>query len=121
LVPSRNGDHASAPRRTPQHPNVAPAIRRADGTTAIGTVRWRQRVRVAGRVQALRVHPLSGSPSLECTIADDTGAVAAVLLGRHEIGGLEIGRTVVVEGMVVEHHGRLAIVNPFYELVATAL
>jgi len=44
-----------------------------------------------------------------------------VFLGRHEIGGLEIGRSVVIEGMVIEHHGRLAIINPLYELRAAVV
>ena len=115
-----NGDRPSPAGGKVRSPKVTRAAVRVDGTTSIGTVRWRQHVRVAGRIQALRVHPLAGSPSLECTIADDTGAIAAVFLGRHEIGGLEIGRSVVVEGMVVEHHGRLSIVNPLYELLTPA-
>jgi amino acid transporter len=116
-----NGQHAPAATGKVRGPNVTRALARVDGTTPIGTVRWRQQVRVAGRIQALRVHPLAGSPSLECTIADDTGAMSAVFLGRHEIGGLEIGRTIVIEGMAVEHHGRLSIVNPLYELLATSV
>ncbi|HYL52592.1 MAG TPA: APC family permease, partial [Acidimicrobiia bacterium] len=40
-----------------------------DGRTRIGDVKWRQYVRVQGRVRAVRVEPLAGSPSLECTVA----------------------------------------------------
>ena len=92
-------------------------LRNPDGTTPIGSVRWRQHVRVHGRVQAIRVEPLAGSPSLECTLVDDTGGVAVVFFGRRHIDGIAIGATMTVEGMAIDHHGRLAIVNPVYELV----
>ena len=121
LIASRDGEAPPDAVGKARRPSATRAASRVDGTTPIGAVRWRQRVRVAGRIQALRVHPLAGSPSLECTIADDTAAISAVFLGRHEIGGLEIGRSVVIEGMVIEHHGRLAIINPLYELRAAVV
>jgi amino acid transporter len=84
----------------------------------IGDVRWRQRVQVTGTVSALRVQPMSGTCALECTVMDDTGAISVLFLGRRTIAGIEIGTNVTVEGMVVEHHGRLAIMNPVYEIGA---
>jgi hypothetical protein len=95
---------------------TAPPIARDDGTTLIGDVGWRSRVKVRGRIQALRVEPLAGSPSLECTLVDDTGGVSLVFFGRPAIPGLEIGVSVTAEGVAIDHHGRLAIVNPTYEL-----
>jgi amino acid transporter len=89
---------------------------RDDGTTPIASVRWRQSVRVHGRIQAQRVEPLAGSPSLECTLVDESGGVSVVFFGRRSIPGVEIGATMTVEGMAIDHHGRLAIVNPVYEL-----
>jgi hypothetical protein len=91
-------------------------IARPAGTTPIGSVRCRQRVKVHGRVQAIRVEPLAGSPSLECTVVDETGGVSVVFFGRRQIEGITIGATMTVEGMAIDHHGRLAIVNPVYEL-----
>jgi len=91
-------------------------IVRPAGTTPIGDVRCRQHVRVHGRVQAVRVEPLGGSPCLECTVVDETGGVSVVFFGRRQIAGLAIGAAVTVEGMAIDHHGRLAIVNPVYEL-----
>jgi hypothetical protein len=64
----------------------------------------------------VRVEPLGGSPSLECTLADDTGSVSIVFFGRRAIEGIVMGATVTAEGMAIDHHGRLAIVNPLYEL-----
>ena len=91
-------------------------IVRPPGTTPIGDVRCRQNVQVHGRVQAIRVEPLGGSPSLECTLVDETGGVSVVFFGRRQIEGITIGSTITVEGMAIDHHGRLAIVNPVYEL-----
>jgi hypothetical protein len=94
---------------TVAHPN-------GNGTTPIGNVRWRQRVCVEGRVQAVRIEPLAGSPSLECTLVDESGGVSLVFFGRRHIDGVEIGTMMRVTGMAIEHRGRLAIVNPVYEL-----
>jgi hypothetical protein len=87
-----------------------------DGTVPIGEVAWRQRVRVGGRVRAVRVEPLAGNPSVEYTLADSTGAISLVFYGRREVAGITIGTSMLVEGMTIDHHGRLAIVNPAYEL-----
>ena len=84
----------------------------------IADVEWRQRVRVTGTVSALRVQPMSGTCALECTLVDDTGGISALFLGRRTIAGIQIGTKLTVEGMVVDHHGRLAIMNPVYEISA---
>ena len=46
--------------------------------------------------------------------------MTVVFLGRREYPGLHTGRRVVVEGIVGEHHGRLAMLNPRLELLAEA-
>jgi hypothetical protein len=120
-----DGAGAAAPR-TP-----APAATRGgngDGagvTATLGTsrvdiadVQWRQRVQVTGTVSALRVQPVSGTSTLECTLMDNTGGISVLFLGRRTIAGIEIGTKMTVEGMVVEHHRRLAIMNPVYEVHA---
>ncbi len=91
-------------------------IVRPEGTTAIGDVRCRQNVKVHGRIQAIRVEPLGGSPSLECTVVDETGGLSVVFFGRRQIEGIAIGSTLTAEGMAIDHHGRLAIINPVYDL-----
>jgi hypothetical protein len=90
--------------------------RRAGGTTPIADVRWRDHVTVAGRVQTLRVKPTDASCMLECVIQDDTGALSVIFLGRRQIGGVEVGTWLRVEGTAAEHGGRLAIFNPRYTL-----
>ncbi|MDQ1364800.1 MAG: hypothetical protein QOF81_2708 [Acidimicrobiaceae bacterium] len=105
----------SSRRRDSREPNPMPAAR-SDGTTPIGFVRFRHRVTVRGKVRSVRVQPRAGTPTLECVVADETGQVSVVFYGRREINGIAVGRALTVEGMVGEHHGRLAFLNPQYEL-----
>ena len=87
------------------------------GVTPIGSVTWRQRAKVKGRIRSVRVQPLAGIPTLECTVYDDTGGLAVVFLGRREIPGIGPCTTLTAEGMVSDHQGRLAILNPDYQLL----
>jgi amino acid transporter len=97
--------------------NGGVAVATVPGTIAIGTVRWRQRVRISGTIRSTRVQPSGGVPTLECVISDATGSMSIVFLGRRQVAGLEIGRRLIAEGMVGSHGGRLAILNPIYELL----
>jgi hypothetical protein len=96
---------------------VTAAPVRDDGSSPIGSVQWRQSVRVTGRVTAMRVEPLAGSPSVEYTLTDETGSISVVFFGRRDVAGVTIGTAMAVDGMTIDHHGRLAIVNPLYELL----
>lgn len=84
--------------------------------TPIGEVTWRSRVRVHGKVKAIRVQPWNGSPALEITLTDETGGLLVIFLGRRSIGGIDLGRIMEVEGMTGSQRGYLAILNPIYEL-----
>lgn len=86
--------------------------------TSIRDVVHRGRVKVAGSVRSLRIQPWAGVATLECTIVDDTAGLTVVFLGRRKVAGVECGASMVVEGMVGEHHGRLAILDPDYDLIA---
>jgi amino acid transporter len=89
------------------------------GTTSIAALQHRQPAKVAGRIRAVRIQPWSGVPALECTLTDTSGAdLMVVFLGRREIAGMRTGTLMVVEGMVAERRGRLAMLNPNYELLA---
>jgi amino acid transporter len=83
----------------------------------IGDVRFRQWVRVEGRVRSMRVQPRAEVPTLECVLVDDTGALSIVFLGRRAIAGVDVGVRLRVEGTAGESRGRLALLNPVYELV----
>jgi amino acid transporter len=97
----------------------APDVQLPPETQLISALRWRSRAKVAGRVKTLRVQPLSGASALECVLVDGSGeAITLVFLGRHSIGGLRSGSLIVAEGMVGKHRGRLAIINPVFELLS---
>jgi hypothetical protein len=104
----------------PERPRTVP-LPTVPGATPITNLRWRQRARVAGRVKTLRVQPMSGVPSLECTLVDASGeALLVVFLGRRSIGGIETGTRMLVEGTVGKYRDRLAMINPMYELLSPA-
>ncbi len=87
------------------------------GTEPISQLRWRTRARIVGRVKSVRVQPLAEVPTLECVIVDGSGqAITLVFFGRRAIAGLQSGVQLVVEGTVGKHKGKLAIMNPLYEL-----
>ena len=83
----------------------------------IASVAHREHVRIGGRIQALRVQPRAGVATLECTLGDPTGAITVVFLGRRRVPGISVGTRLVVDGVVGEHHGHQAILNPTYEIL----
>jgi len=88
------------------------------GVRPIADVKWREKVKVAGRVKALRVQPWADQvASLELTLADETGGITVVFLGRRTLGGVHLGTHLIVEGMTSEHHRLLTILNPAYQLL----
>jgi len=101
----------------PRVEDVAVPELAVDGAVPIGEVQDRQRVRIAGRVHAMRVQPWSGQPTLECTITDGTGRIVVVFLGRRQIAGIEPGARIVVDGIVGQRAGQRVILNPEYQLL----
>ena len=83
----------------------------------IGTVVWRQRTAVEGRVRSVSVSPISGSPTLEAELYDPSGGITLVFYGRRTIPGIEPGALLRAEGMVGEMEGHLAMANPTYSLL----
>ena len=73
---------------------------------------------VEGRIRTLRVQPLAGTATLECILEDDTGTISIVFLGRSKIAGIDVGTRLRAQGVASDHRGRLAILNPTYQLIA---
>jgi len=96
---------------------MAASAPRADGTTPIGAVVWRQRVDIAGTVQTLRVQPVAGTATLEVVVEDDTGSMSIVFLGRSKVSGIDVGTRLRAQGVAGDHRGRLAILNPTYQIL----
>ena len=94
-------------------------VRPVPETTPIAALEWRKRALVAGRVKTLRLQPRSEVPTLECVLVDDSGAtITLVFLGRRSIAGVRSGAHLAADGMVGKYEGKLAMINPLYELLA---
>lgn len=116
-LPARHG----APRRVPLAPQVDRLLaRRAAGSVPISDVVWRRRATVAGRIRSVRVQTAAGAANLEAVLTDDTGDLLLVFQGRPQIPGIVPGARLVAEGMVGAWKGKLAMINPDYELVSEA-
>ncbi|MBI2709013.1 MAG: OB-fold nucleic acid binding domain-containing protein [Actinobacteria bacterium] len=103
----------TSPTAEPRHLRPIPSDR---PFTPIGDVRWRQWVRIHGRIRSIRIRPWADVPSLELVIEDDTGGITIAFLGRRHLGGIELGRHLAVEGTVGVHREQLVIMNPVYDL-----
>jgi hypothetical protein len=87
----------------------------AHDLTPIGGADARIPLRIGGEVKRLRTVPRSGVPSLSV----GTGEMHAVFTGRRALGGIEPGRTVVVEGVARRERGALVMLNPSYTLITS--
>jgi hypothetical protein len=94
-----------------------PVSHYAESITPIGSITWRKRAHVQGRVSSIKSAPADSSPTVEVEVWDETGGVTLQFLGRREISGLDVGSQVKAEGMVGENNGQLVILNPSYEIV----
>jgi RecG-like helicase len=85
------------------------------GSIRIKDAPLREHVRIAGVIRRMTVLPMEGKEALQALISDGTGEVTAVFMGRRGIGGLSLGKRVVVEGVLGEQRGEIRMVNPLLE------
>lgn len=85
------------------------------GTVRIAEVPTRARVKIAGVVKRITVHPEHGLEALEALLSDGTGELSIMWMGRRSIPGLTLGTRVVVEGVVAEQRQGRRMVNPSFE------
>jgi hypothetical protein len=107
-------DHAGA-----SAPGTSPVLD-TNGDQTIGSLEWRTRVAVRGRVEEIAIETVQETPSLVAVISDGTGKLDLLFLGRPEIGGMQLGALVKASGMAAAHRGRLTIINPLFEFLAPA-
>jgi hypothetical protein len=89
-----------------------------EGAVPIRDVEPRQRCRVAGVVQNIRIDPRTSSGSIEATITDGTGEMVAKWLGRPSLTGVTLGAGLVVDGTPGQSPtGEVVVLNPEYRLV----
>ncbi|PPK98374.1 hypothetical protein CLV92_10169 [Kineococcus xinjiangensis] len=89
------------------------------GGTLCERLPLRQRGCVCGAVRSVTLQPRGGVPTLQAELFDGSGTVQLVWLGRRRIAGVDVGRRIMAEGMVVEDDGRRVIFNPRYELLCS--
>lgn len=79
----------------------------------------RERVKVAGVIQNIRIDPREGTGSIEATFIDGTGEMVAKWLGRQSLAGISLGAGLVIEGMIgsTGSDGECVILNPEYDLI----
>jgi amino acid transporter len=87
-------------------------------TVPIGSLNHRDRATVAGRVRQVRVQPRNGVATVEVTLADGTGDIRVVFLGRRHIPGIVPGTYLSAHAVVGERAGHLEMMNPEYTLLA---
>jgi hypothetical protein len=103
-----------------ERPTVAAEVRRsAPVVTTIGQARPQDRVRVTGVIRSKAALSLSGTPACRYTLADGTGEVDLLFLGRVLIAGLDTGLHCVAEGRVAARDERIVIWNPRYQVLAS--
>jgi hypothetical protein len=121
-----SGDERSGLRRAlsrfvaPQHQVHAEQEREQAvrlGGRPIAQLTPRQQAMVCGTLRAVTLRPRAGVPALVAELYDGSGSLSIVWLGRRQIGGIEPGRRIKVQGMVTEAGGDKMIYNPRYELV----
>jgi amino acid transporter len=115
---ARRGRPAAAARPGPldQYERPAPP----PGTDPIGSLCQPGHAIVEGRLRAAetRSSQAAGISVLACEVADSTGELTAVFLGRAQIAGLEPGTRIRLEGPVgIVAGGRPVMTNPAYELL----
>jgi hypothetical protein len=90
------------------------------GATPIAEIEPRRPATVVGEITSVRIVPkMGGSPWLEATVKDGTGAVIAMWTGRRRMPGIRTGRRLKLSGRggPSDHANRLKILNPEYELL----
>ncbi|MDP1795628.1 MAG: OB-fold nucleic acid binding domain-containing protein [Acidimicrobiales bacterium] len=90
------------------------------GVVPISSVEPRQFATVVGEITSVRIVPKTdGSPWLEATIKDGSGALVAMWTGRRRMPGIRTGRRLKVagRGAPTGNQGRLKVLNPEYELL----
>lgn len=84
--------------------------------TRIAMVRVRSRVKVTGVIRLVHTESVGVSPAVRAVLADGSGQLDLIFLGRESMAGLVHGRRCTAEGRASAYMGRLVLWNPRYEL-----
>jgi CheY-like chemotaxis protein len=86
-------------------------------TGCIAEIKPRALADVTGTIKSRHALALAGTPACRYVLADETGELDLLFLGRVEIAGLEPGRRCRAEGRTAVRDGRIVIWNPRYRLL----
>lgn len=89
------------------------------GVACIADIKPRERARVSGIIESIKVIPHHNASSmLEIDINDGTGHLRGIWYGRKKIPGLHLGQQVIFEGTIGQaRSGDLRILSPIYEFL----
>ena len=104
---------AQLERPTAAPPAAQPVV------TMIGDIRSQDRVRITGAIRSKAAMALSGCPACRYTLADVTGEVDLLFLGRVLVAGLDTGLWCTAEGTAAVRDDRIVIWNPRYQVLAS--
>lgn len=88
-----------------------------DGTIRVADTVDRYRATVQGRVRALTLPTTTAVTALVVEVADSTGPIQLVFVGRKAIPGIECGVILRAHGRVSIRRGHRVMYNPAYEIV----
>ena len=88
------------------------------GTTPIAEAQARTTVTITGQVIRMQSRPASDLPTMVISVKDSTGTAIATWSGRRSMGGIALGRRIVITGVATHTTGLLTFVNPEYQLLA---
>jgi hypothetical protein len=89
---------------------------RAPISTPIGAVRVQEFVSVSGVIRLVRAMSIGGVPACRCVLADGTGELDLLFLGRVSVAGFAGGRRCLATGRAAEREDRIVLWNPHYVL-----
>ncbi len=85
-------------------------------TTRIAQMRAQELVTLVGVIREVTKEAIGPSPAVRCVLADPSGQIDLLFLGRESIAGLTPGRSCTVTGRAAVRRRHLVIWNPRYEL-----
>ena len=88
-----------------------------DGIVSISETVDRHRATVQGRVRALTLPTTTAVTALVVEVADSTGPIQLVFVGRKAIPGIECGVILRAHGRVSIRRGHRIMYNPAYEII----
>lgn len=91
---------------------------RIPGSTPIAEAQARTTVTITGQVVRMQTRPASDLPTMVISVKDSTGTAIATWSGRRSMGGIALGRHIVITGVATHTTGLLTFVNPEYQLLA---